>query len=278
MLTNEMLPLLWCPSCRSGGLALSAGGDLTEGSLVCENCQTDFPVHDGVPDLIPHDQLDSEEWKTWEGHLSGFSGRRDIREKKPSPAQHKRWAKKQGAFAAFLDVPAGFVLDIGCGPGGIREDLDLERTSYVGIDPIPTSAVEDFCFARAIAEYIPFRDHAFAGLIARSALDHFCDLRGFFKEAARVLQPGGVVFVEQAIHGEGGLKGAIKSIVHETKDFLDDLKTSREAREAPKHMTDFTAAQLLEAAGEFFEVERTEKYDPNPLAATQFFVALRRKG
>ncbi len=280
MLTKEMLPILWCPSCRSGGLTFSAkeaGSDLAEGTLVCENCQTPFPVHDSVPDLIPHNQLESDEWKTWVGHLEGFSGRRAIRAKKPSPEQHKRWSKKQQAFIDFLQIPAGNLIDIGCGPASIREGLDPVRTTYFGIDPIPTTAVQGFQFARALAEYIPFRDGSFSCMVARSALDHFCDLKGFFKEAARVLQPDGVVFIEQAIHGEGGLKGAIKSIVHETKDFLDDRKMSRADREAPKHMTDFTQAHLLDATSEFFTVTETQEYSPSFLSATQLFVALRRK-
>lgn len=281
MLTKTMLSLLWCPSCRAAGLEFQsnapAADDLSEGKLVCENCKTAFPVHDGVPDLIPHDQLASEEWKTWEGHLDGFSGRRSIREKKPNPAQLKRWNAKQQAFLDFVDAPEGHLLDIGCGPAGIRDGLDPARTTYIGIDPIPTRAVEEFPFARAVAEYIPFHDGAFSCVTARSALDHFCDLRGFFKESARVLRPDGVMFIEQAIHGEGGLKGAIKKAAHETKDFLDDLKASRAHREAPKHMTDFTKEYLIEAVSEFFTVTATREYSPSLLAATQQFMALRRK-
>lgn len=280
MLSETLTAILWCPSCGSGRPDLhaspSAPDAWQEGELICGHCRTVFPVHDGVPDLIPHDRMDSEEWKIWEGHLGGFAERRSIREKKPSPAQQKRWQRKWQAFVDFLDAPAGLLLDIGCGPAGVRAGLDPDRTTYVGIDPIPTPAVQEFLFARAVAEYIPFRDGAFACLVARSALDHFCDLGEFFRESARVLQPGGVMFIEQAIHGEGGLSGAVKTAVHEIKDFLDDRRTAKAARAAPKHMADFTRSDLLDAAGERFTVTATREYNPNLLAARQLFIALRR--
>jgi len=281
MLTRTLIPHLQCTSCRSGHLDFRlsdpAATDLENGLLICNQCQTEFAVQQNIPDLIPASRLDSNDWKIWQSHLDGFyERRRSEQEKMPSTSEARRWHKKRLAFEAFLDVPPGLVLDIGCGPGSIRQALDVSQTTYVGIDPIPADGVEDFLFARALAEYLPFQDETFDCLIARSALDHFCDLSGFFTESARVLKPGGVMFIEQAIHGEGGLGGFTRTLVHEAKDFLDNRKNANANRDAPKHMTDFTEEMLLAAPGELFEVTATRQYAPNLLAAAQQFIALKK--
>jgi uncharacterized protein YbaR (Trm112 family) len=52
----DLLEVLRCPVCR-GELRLVAGrteGDeILEGTLSCAACQVDYPIADGIPDLLP---------------------------------------------------------------------------------------------------------------------------------------------------------------------------------------------------------------------------------
>jgi uncharacterized protein YbaR (Trm112 family) len=53
---ERLLDILCCPVCR-GGLELNAarkkGDDVIEGGLVCRKCDHEYPIMDGIPDLIP---------------------------------------------------------------------------------------------------------------------------------------------------------------------------------------------------------------------------------
>ena len=53
--------MLCCPVCR-GDLALAVReereGDILAGSFHCATCGVDYPIDDGIPDLLPPDQRD----------------------------------------------------------------------------------------------------------------------------------------------------------------------------------------------------------------------------
>jgi len=57
---RELLEILCCPVCK-GDLELHAkmdcGIEVIEGMLHCRACEADFPIEDGIPDLIPADRL-----------------------------------------------------------------------------------------------------------------------------------------------------------------------------------------------------------------------------
>jgi SAM-dependent methyltransferase len=95
-----------------------------------------------------------------------------------------------GAFVASL--PAGEVLDIGCGK--------LARPAYMagahrffGIDPMALEAARSFDFARAYADFLPFRSGAFDHAIFASSIDHAINPLRALEEASRVVRPGGTV-------------------------------------------------------------------------------------
>lgn len=58
----DLLEILRCPVCR-GELTLSAkeqeGADIVTGTLNCPRCRVDYPIEDGIPDLLPPDQRDA---------------------------------------------------------------------------------------------------------------------------------------------------------------------------------------------------------------------------
>jgi len=57
----DLLEILRCPVCR-GELTLdrrtSEGEEIVEGTLRCPVCKVDYPISDGIPDLLPPDERD----------------------------------------------------------------------------------------------------------------------------------------------------------------------------------------------------------------------------
>lgn len=57
----DLMEILRCPLCR-GELALAVrkteGTEIVEGTLTCGACHVDYPIHEGIPDLLPPDERD----------------------------------------------------------------------------------------------------------------------------------------------------------------------------------------------------------------------------
>jgi len=57
----DLLEILRCPLCR-GELTLTTrkteSGEIVEGVLTCPACKVDYPISDGIPDLLPPDERD----------------------------------------------------------------------------------------------------------------------------------------------------------------------------------------------------------------------------
>ncbi len=57
----DLLEILRCPVCR-GELSLSVARqndvEILEGTLRCAACAVDYPIADGIPDLLPPDERD----------------------------------------------------------------------------------------------------------------------------------------------------------------------------------------------------------------------------
>jgi uncharacterized protein YbaR (Trm112 family) len=55
----DLMEILCCPLCRRE-LTLSRtkteGNEIVEGNLACAKCHVDYPIHDGIPDLLPPDE------------------------------------------------------------------------------------------------------------------------------------------------------------------------------------------------------------------------------
>ena len=55
------MEILCCPVCK-GDLTLTTvrqqGDEVIEGNLVCSRCPAEYPITDGIPDLLPPDQRD----------------------------------------------------------------------------------------------------------------------------------------------------------------------------------------------------------------------------
>jgi uncharacterized protein len=57
----DLLDILRCPVCR-GELTLVVrareGDDIVQGTLTCAQCRVDYPIEDGIPDLLPPNERD----------------------------------------------------------------------------------------------------------------------------------------------------------------------------------------------------------------------------
>lgn len=53
---RSLMDILCCPVCK-GDLALHADmeneKEILEGTLRCAACQVDYPIHEGIPNLLP---------------------------------------------------------------------------------------------------------------------------------------------------------------------------------------------------------------------------------
>ncbi|WP_440949977.1 methytransferase partner Trm112 [Methanosphaerula subterraneus] len=53
---RSMMEILCCPICK-GDLSLQVAeeneSEVLEGTLFCAACRTGYPIHDGIPDLLP---------------------------------------------------------------------------------------------------------------------------------------------------------------------------------------------------------------------------------
>lgn len=282
MLTLDMVDLLCCPRCRDGRLGIDireqSGQAINEGELACENCSERYPVHLGIPDLIPHSLLTSEQWKLWRDHLRRFEERRNIRRGSSSETTKTpiKRSSRMAAFARFTGIDQGAVLDVGCGPGKFRHHLDESRVRYIGLDPVTLPHVETFPYVRALAEYIPFQDKSFSHIVVLAAMDHFENIEGFLREAIRVLQPGGRLHLLQSVHEVRGPLSLVKAAAHAAKDLWED-RINPVNSHAPKHLTEFKRSTLRKVLATHYDILAEDDYSPRWYHPNALFITMRPK-
>lgn len=100
-----------------------------------------------------------------------------------------------------LRLPAGaHVIDLGCGTGDLCKVLDRAGHRALGVDVAAGMLARAHTAAplvRADALHLPLRDASVDGTISGFALRNVVDIDACFREAARVIRPGGrAVFLE----------------------------------------------------------------------------------
>lgn len=103
----------------------------------------------------------------------------------------------------------GHVLDAGCGGGGMPLSLAEEAAMVVGIDPAPRfqdagvklareRGLRNLVFVQADGMFLPFRDRTFDLVLSHAVIEHVADAPQYLRECARVLAPGGRMFLSTA--------------------------------------------------------------------------------
>ena len=118
-------------------------------------------------------------------------------------AAHPGWRAATERFAAHVRAaltPAARLLDLGCGRGGLVEQLDFPPGRIVGIDPDFDSLREHRLPAlprtAALSGGLPFVAGSFDVVAASWLLEHLPQPSTTFTEVGRVLRSGGVfVFI-----------------------------------------------------------------------------------
>jgi 2-polyprenyl-3-methyl-5-hydroxy-6-metoxy-1,4-benzoquinol methylase len=103
----------------------------------------------------------------------------------------------------------GRVLDAGCGGGGMPLSLADETSAVVGIDPVERfqdagvrlareRGIRNLSFALADGMALPFVGGAFDLVLSHAVIEHVSDATLYLRECARVLAPGGHVYLSTA--------------------------------------------------------------------------------
>jgi ubiquinone/menaquinone biosynthesis C-methylase UbiE len=109
----------------------------------------------------------------------------------------------------LLELPAGLVLDVGCGPGEAAQHLRAGGWRFWGVDLSHSMVAEAHrrnhsapgaAFANARAEQLPFLDASFDAVLSMGVVEYTADDRQAVAEMVRVLRPRGVLVVTLA-HG-----------------------------------------------------------------------------
>ncbi len=115
---------------------------------------------------------------------------------------HPGWRPATEVYAGLVRShlkPEARVLDVGCGRGGLVEQLAHPLAQVVGVDPDWLSLKEhrlEMPRAAAFSHALPFASHSFDLIFASWVLEHLAQPQTDLSEMARVLKPGGVfVFI-----------------------------------------------------------------------------------
>jgi SAM-dependent methyltransferase len=103
----------------------------------------------------------------------------------------------------------GSILDAGCGGGGMPLSFAEEARKVVGIDLAPRFAdaghklaaehgLRNLHFTRADGQALPFADASFDMVLSHAVIEHVADAALYLRELARVLKPGGTMYLSTA--------------------------------------------------------------------------------
>jgi len=101
------------------------------------------------------------------------------------------------------------VLDAGCGGGGMPLSFADEASFVVGIDLVnrfgaagvtlaKDRGIRNLDFVQADGQRLPFADASFDWVFSHAVIEHVADAQRYLHECARVLKPGGSMYLSTA--------------------------------------------------------------------------------
>lgn len=188
MISPKLLALVRCPACHASLTGVPS-------ALTCVSCRRQYggPSPDFL-DLRPKETFE-EQTKYLDEALHA-----DARYERVSPPLLGSKIRNDMLRAFLVPQPDDRVADLGCGSGrGLLWNRDW-RAHAVGIDIAPFFARESRDQVDLLLgdlRRLPFADGTFTKAYSLDVLEHLSPdaLQGMLKEAARVLAPGGQLFV-----------------------------------------------------------------------------------
>jgi SAM-dependent methyltransferase len=204
MISPRLLSLVRCPDCHA-----ELGGEPDR--LTCTQCGHTFGGSHDYLDLRPHVTFE-EQTKYLDEALHA-----DARHERVSPPFLGSKIRNDMLRAFLAPSPSDRVVDLGCGSGrALLWNRDWDAT-MVGIDISPFFAHE----ARSSVDLLlgdlrrlPFADGTFTKAYSLDVLEHLSPeaLRDMLREAARVLAPGGTLFVYTHVRKNAPIAAGLKWI------------------------------------------------------------------
>lgn len=190
-MNKKMMKFFACPVCRFYPLELTVlevvgviGDVIVTGKISCPKCKQEYPIRDGIPELL----VDLKGWYKGSGSPEAY----DEHFGKWMPKTHRQQNNPWPFKVIIAGRARGFVLDAGCGPGTLNKYLkntiflDFSRVClidrWVG-RPRPK--------VRANAECMPFRSSLFDTVVSTELIEHTDDPYRFVREVYRVLKGDG---------------------------------------------------------------------------------------
>lgn len=152
-----------CPQCAHGASSVNASG-----TLVCPQCKTQYPLVEDTLVFLTAD-LRSKFQIVPSGKVS----------------EHP-YDKIVGDILEDVKKKGGMALDCGSGRRPVNEQhlVQVEITAFPNVDVV------------AVNQALPFADACFDAVISLDVLEHVNDPFLSAREIARVLKPGGVLYVD----------------------------------------------------------------------------------
>jgi ubiquinone/menaquinone biosynthesis C-methylase UbiE/uncharacterized protein YbaR (Trm112 family) len=220
MISPTLLHLVRCPACRgilapedaSGHGPGGAPGRRPGQCLNCGQCGTQYPqTSPDYLDLRPRTAF-AEQTKYLDEALHQDARHESVSQPLLQSGVRQRQLRRFLQFA-----PGDRVIDLGCGSGRSILWNAASGASFTGVDVSPFFAHE----ARATADLaladlrqLPFADGSFTKAYALDVLEHLSPeaLDAMLAEAARVLAPGGALFVYSHVRKNAPIAKGLRAI------------------------------------------------------------------
>jgi SAM-dependent methyltransferase len=170
--------------------------------MTCQWCGATYPVVDGVPLLVPPELSTQHEHQRgyFDAEFAGFDAYR---------VDDWRKSFNDRMFPALrIDHGLGPYLDVGVGGSGVTVieaaragvvavgcDLSVEGVLHAARFAQSENVADRTTFVVCAAEHLPFADESFGAASAVALLEHLDDDNPAAAELARVLRPGGRLWI-----------------------------------------------------------------------------------